>query len=408
MENRYTDLSIRKLSNGKWQGLFYYYPKPGERKQKTKVSNKKLKKDAKPELEQWRKEWIECYEEQQGLVDADETVYGVCKHYLDYQLSLSIIEPSTHASNRLYIEKYVKPYDFGSLGFKTVERIDCEKWLTELFARGLKTGTVHTAYAQVNKTYNHYLRVGDIDKNPFQFVRTPKKSDSKATFLESKELNRMLTRLNQEQEEGSVLWTVINLACLGGLRRGEICGLRWHDINFEANTLTVSTSIGVMCGQYGQHEITSATYAKKPKNESSERTFPMIPQLQQVLNARMNYVCGQYGTVEPSWFVCGDTIHYLAPTTASRRVKEFMTRNGIKDYQGRTPSLHDLRHNFATMGVNAHMDIASLSLMMGHASKAMTLDTYASASPEALKQASQKLGNVLGEIETLEIADNDK
>ena len=58
---------------------------------------------------------------------------------------------------------------------------------------------------------------------------------------------------------------------------------------------------------------------------------------------------------------------------------------------------HGLRHNFATMGIRAGMDIASLALMMGHASRAMTLDTYGDANADALSLASVKLADTFKE-----------
>ena len=63
----------------------------------------------------------------------------------------------------------------------------------------------------------------------------------------------------------------------------------------------------------------------------------------------------------------------------------------LRDHYGKLITPHGLRHNFATVGIRSGMDIASLSLMMGHASRAMTLDTYGDANPDALKTASQKL-----------------
>ena len=58
---------------------------------------------------------------------------------------------------------------------------------------------------------------------------------------------------------------------------------------------------------------------------------------------------------------------------------------------------HGLRHNFATVGIRAGMDIASLALMMGHASRAMTLDTYGDANADALNLASVKLTDTFKE-----------
>ena len=95
--------------------------------------------------------------------------------------------------------------------------------------------------------------------------------------------------------------------------------------------------------------------------------------------------------------MCGNAKRYLSPTHLSRKFKKFVTDNNLVDFYGNELKLHSLRHNFATQGVKAHVDIASLSRMMGHASKAMTLDTYADSSPEAMKIAAEQLENSFGE-----------
>ena len=68
-------------------------------------------------------------------------------------------------------------------------------------------------------------------------------------------------------------------------------------------------------------------------------------------------------------------------------------KNNLVDAYGKKIVPHGLRHNFATMGIRAGMDIASLALMMGHASRAMTLDTYGDANADALSLASVKLAD---------------
>lgn len=197
---------------------------------------------------------------------------------------------------------------------------------------------------------------------------------------------------NEEFEKGDAILVAICLAMYAGLRRGEICGLRWFDIDFGRNTLTVSSSIGVANG----------TYTKGPKNKSSNRAFPMIPQLVAILQDRLEQVKREYGTYEQDWFVCGKARQYMSPTNISRRFSNFVKKYELVDRYGNEVKLHSLRHNFATVGVSANMDIASLSRMMGHASKAMTLDTYADSSPEAMKIASKQLAKALGDEHAIE------
>jgi integrase len=87
----------------------------------------------------------------------------------------------------------------------------------------------------------------------------------------------------------------------------------------------------------------------------------------------------------------------MRPQEYNRQFSDFAVRNNLVDAYGKKITPHGLRHNFATVGIRARMDIASLSLMMGHASRAMTLDTYGDANADALSLASVKLKDTFDE-----------
>ena len=86
----------------------------------------------------------------------------------------------------------------------------------------------------------------------------------------------------------------------------------------------------------------------------------------------------------------------MRPIQYNTLFREFVERNNLVDAYGKNIIPHGLRHNFATVGIRSGMDIASLSLMMGHASRAMTLDTYGDANADALNVASAKLTETFG------------
>ena len=87
----------------------------------------------------------------------------------------------------------------------------------------------------------------------------------------------------------------------------------------------------------------------------------------------------------------------MRPQFYNRKFNEFVERNQLVDAYGKKIVPHGLRHNFATVGIRAGMDIASLALMMGHGSRAMTLDTYGDANADALVLASAKLKDTFNE-----------
>lgn len=118
----------------------------------------------------------------------------------------------------------------------------------------------------------------------------------------------------------------------------------------------------------------------------------MLPQLEEVLKQRKILL-----NPLDSWYVIGEEEQFMRPQHYNRLFSEFVERNNLVDAYGKKIVPHGLRHNFATVGIRAGMDIASLALMMGHASRAMTLDTYGDANADALNLASVKLKDTFNE-----------
>ena len=118
----------------------------------------------------------------------------------------------------------------------------------------------------------------------------------------------------------------------------------------------------------------------------------MLPQLEQALKERKALIAPQ-----DNWFVVGEEEEFMRPQQYNRLFSEFVDRNNLVDAYGKKIVPHGLRHNFATVGIRAGMDIASLALMIGHASRAMTLDTYGDANADALSLASVKLTDTFKE-----------
>lgn len=402
----YSEVSVSPYKrDGKqvgWKGTLHYYDmgeldafgKP-KRKTTAKTTLTKGKRAATAELKQWRED---MEEKARGLgrvpirkKSGEPTVSEMVGNYLAYQLSVNEIEKSTFANQTISLNNYITPY-IGSYIFREIDNVALSKWLTDLHAKGLSENTIHGVWSVLFKTFRYYFKTRQIAVNPCEYVSSPKKGDAKVTYLDEDQVVRLLECREKEFEKGEPLWTALGIALYGGLRREEICGLRWQDVDFETGTLSITSAIGVAKDDEGR----GMTYTKEPKNKTSKRKFPLIPALKKTLEARYERVQAEYGTVNSSWFVIGDTIHYKPPTTLSTEMRRFTRKYDIREHYGKYVTLHALRHNFATTGVNkTTMDIASLSQVMGHASKAMTLDTYSSATRDAVEIAMSKLGEAM-------------
>lgn len=377
---KYTTVSVRQLerkgkpwqarakykdANGKWKEVSMMLPEAKGKKDATRIA----------------KEWLDALNAAADLmpnVSKVKTVDDVFNEYLKHQLDTSEIEKSTYSNTMSSYRKYIKPY-LGNYVFASMDKTILNGWLTKLYQAGLSQNTIHTTYARLKKVYNYFYENGELLVNPFKGVKMPKKGEPKITHLTDRQMDDVLEAIYANLSPEEPMYCGILLAFYAGLRRGEICGLRWNDIDFYKHTITVRSAVGVSNGDFGE-------YTKNPKNKSSNRTFPMIPYLEEALKQRKALLNPQN-----NWFVIGEEEQFMRPQQYNRLFREFVERYELVDAYGKKIVPHGLRHNFATVGIRAGMDIASLALMMGHASRAMTLDTYGDANADALALAGEKL-----------------
>ena len=380
---KYTAVSVRQLDRkGKpWQARAKYKDVYGKWKEVSKMlPDAKGKKEA----QRMANEWLEALNAEADLMpnaNKVKTVDKTYKEYLKYQLDTGAIEKSTYSNSLYSYNRYIKPY-LGDYIFATVDKTVINGWITKLYQLGLSQNTIHTTYARLKKVYNYFFNNGELLRDPFKGVKMPKKGEPKTTHLTDEQMDNVLQAVYLDYEPQDPMYVGILLAFYAGLRRGEICGLRWNDIDFYKHTITVRSAVGV------SQALETKNYTKDPKNKSSNRTFPMLPQLEQALKDRKVLI-----NPDDSWFVIGNEEQFMLPQTYNRYFSEFVERNSLTDAYGKKIMPHGLRHNMATVGIRAGMDIASLALMMGHASRAMTLDTYGDANADALKLASEKLSD---------------
>ena len=371
---KYTTASVRQLKNGTWQARLRYKDQ-GKWKTLDKVLKEaKGKREASRMAEDLRRELNEVAEQNPM---PQRTINDVVLGYIDYQYSIGALEQSTYYYQTQTYNRNIKPY-LGDYIFNTLDRTAIVKWHTELSNKGLSQHSIYYTYTIIAKVYNYYHDIGEISKNPFKQVKGLSKSKvNRVTHLTDNQMNTFLSAVYQEYDLGDAFLTGFLIAYYAACRRSEICGLRWNDIDFDRGILTVSSAIGDSGGP---------TYTKVPKNNSSKRTFPIVPQLVEVLKYR-------YDKEKPdaNWFVIGEMTDYMTPARLGKEFHRFAVAYDLKDAYGKIITLHGLRHNFATVGIRSNMDIASLSLMMGHSSRAMTLDTYGDANEQSKVIGAKKL-----------------
>ena len=159
-----------------------------------------------------------------------------------------------------------------------------------------------------------------------------------------------------------------------GLRRGELLGLKWSDIDWKNGIIKVRRQVARVNG-----EIVEAPL----KTKNSYRVVSISPQAIKVLREQKRKTKDTYVFPSPN----GGPI---SPDSVNNMLKRVLERAGIPKVR-----FHDLRHTFATIALQNGVDIKTVSGMLGHFSAGFTLDTYAHVTTSAQKEAAQTIGNVL-------------
>ncbi len=201
--------------------------------------------------------------------------------------------------------------------------------------------------------------------NIWSKVKLPRQVKAEVTILTAKEQYRLESTLSEKNDIGILI-------CLyTGLRIGELCALRWQDIDFENAVMHIN---GTQSRADGTLKITT------PKSKASIRTIP-IPDclLNRLLQHKNN-----------SDFVLSNNGNMVDIRTYRRRFKRLLKLVELPDIK-----FHALRHTFASRALEVGMDYKTLSEILGHASVSITMDLYVHALDEHKRAQMNKLNDIM-------------
>ena len=146
-----------------------------------------------------------------------------------------------------------------------------------------------------------------------------------------------------------------------GIRIGELCGLRWSDIDFDNGYIYIRRTIERIANTDAGRNKTKVIISE-PKTDNSIRIIPMPNELVGFIK--------QYHKTDDTYLLTG-TCKYTEPHSFYMRYKTFLRKNDLGDY-----TFHELRHTFATRCVDLGFDIKSLSEILGHSDVRTTMNLY--------------------------------
>jgi integrase len=232
-----------------------------------------------------------------------------------------------------------------------------------------------------------------IKRNPVKFVRAPRPINREMIALDETGASRLLSLA-----KGTRLNVPIVLALTCGLRRGEILGLRWQDVDLDKSRLVVRKVLA----RYG-----ATLVMKEPKTRSSIRSIA-LPQLAKAeLRAhRVAQIAARLAAglpTSPDDLVC--PTHDGSPWHPASFSDAW---NGLVRRHSQVPRLrfHDLRHTHATLLLRANVPAKVVSERLGHSSVGVTLDVYSHVLPDMQEDAASRLDQALAATKPDQVSNN--
>ena len=208
-----------------------------------------------------------------------------------------------------------------------------------------------------------------ISANPTNACALPKIEHQEMQTIPAEQLQVFL-----QEAKATGVYEMYYIELATGLRRGELLGLKWQDIDWKNGVIKVRRQVARVDGQIKEAPL---------KTKNSYRTVTISQQAIEVLKEQEKKTNDTYVFPSPN----GGPI---SPDSVNNMLKRVLERAGIPKVR-----FHDLRHTFATIALQNGVDIKTVSGMLGHFSAGFTLDTYAHVTTSAQKEAAQTMGNVL-------------
>lgn len=283
------------------------------------------------------------------------------------------VKPSTYDSYRSNMETHVLP----ALGNRPLQQLTAPMLNTlyaDLLNRGGERGplaakTVRYIHTIVHKALADALDAGILGVNLAERAKPPRPSRTRTQTIECWEADELSAFLRSV--EGTRLEPAWRLAAMTGMRRGEVLGLRWRDVDLDQSRIAVRNAIVSVA-----YEILEST----PKSHQA-RVIDLDPETTSLLRrhrerqAREREAFGsEYD--DRGLVICAEDGKPMHPQSFSQAFERAVARAALRKIR-----LHDLRHTHATIAVKAGVPVKVISERLGHESPAFTLKQYAHVMP---------------------------
>ena len=354
-------------------------PITGERNRKYKTVT-----GTKKEAEQELRRFINELEHGEYIADNNITVSAWMQKWLEVY-AIPTVSPTTLVSYKGMNRRYIEPM-IGHLQVQELNALAVQIWVNKLrespiSGKPLSAATIKHTYHVLRGAMDKAVQAGLIHRSPCAGIQLPKGEKKKPVIYDEMQIQQLL-----DFARGTEMELIIDLELCMGMRRGELLGLQWKDIDWDKNQIHIIRSRVAVDGK---------SVVKQPKTESGTRTVDVPEILMKKLRSHKVRCMEQKIRVgrrllEEDFIIVHPDGKPIYPEYVSQLFTKLQKRANLPKCR-----FHDLRHLCASIMVKQGVEVKVAQERLGHKDITTTMNIYAHVLPGSAREAAEKTGQLV-------------
>ena len=381
------------VKNGKYYVVISYQDEHGKNKQKWVATGLDAKHN-KRAAEEVMREIVANFNNEETPTSSmrstvkDKLLFG---DYLTQWVEIAKpnLRTSTYAGYKGKIKNIAPYFNERGITLQSIKPTDIQAYYAWLMENGKTIQTCTHAHVIIRRALEIAYRTDLIPVNPVAKVEKPKSPKYEATYYDLKQLRTLFECLKGDKYE-----LMYKMTAFYGLRRSELCGMKWNSIDFDKNTITLNSSI-IQTTLNGKFVLIQKDIMK---NASSKRTMPLIPEIKEALlklreqqDKNKAYFKNGYNSHYLDYVWVDDLGKLINPNTVSTHFKSFLAQHGLPNIR-----FHELRHSCASLLIACGVSLKEIQEWLGHSAISTTADIYSHLNYSSKLNVANTLTSVFG------------
>ena len=361
------------VKNGKYYVVISYQDENGKNKQKWTATGLDAKNN-KRAAEEVMREIVAKFNNEEPSMSQTRTVAKEKLLFGDYlaqwiEIAKPNLQVSTYSAYKNKIKHIATYFNERGITLQNIKPTDIQAYYAWLMENGKTVQACTHAHIIIRRALEIAYRTDLIPVNPAAKVEKPKSPKYEAKYYDLKQLRTLFECLKGDKYE-----LMYKMTAFYGLRRSELCGMKWNSIDFENNTITLNSSVVQTCVN------NKLVLIKKDimKNASSKRTMPLIPEIKEALlelkdkqERNKAYFKNGYNQQHLDYVWVDDIGKLVNPNTVTCHFKSFLAQHDLPKIR-----FHELRHSCASLLIACGVSLKEIQEWLGHSAISTTADIY--------------------------------